>query len=238
MKRFSKAIFTITLCCSVLTYAAPKIEADKTTIDCGTITEGKTDKINAAFTIRNTGDTPLKIENVRPGCGCTVVKFDTLVPMGKSSIIQSTVNIANFHSGPISKYITVSSNASNKPSLQLTITAKINPIIDVSEQSITLAPQKPVTLILACVKKDLRVTEVVINAQQTGASNGPAWQTKTPLSVPFKWTATDSTRADGLRVFKLELTAPAVPQQLSGQFVIKTNHPDKQEISLSGTVEK
>jgi hypothetical protein len=236
MNRFFKVIFPIALCYNLLAYAAPKIEADKTTIDCGTITEGKTDKINAAFTIKNTGDAPLKIENVRPGCGCTVVKFDTLVPVGKSSVIQSTVNIANFHSGPLSKYITVSSNALNTPSLKLTITATINPIIAVSEQYITLAPQKPVTLVMVCAKKDLRVTEVILQVPQVGAA--PAWRANAPLSVPFTWTQTDSVRNDGFRVYKLGLSAPSVTERLSSQLVIRTNNPDKPEITISCTVEK
>jgi hypothetical protein len=147
-------------------------------------------------------------------------------------------NNANFHSGPLSKYLTVLSNASNTPSLQLTITATIKPIIDVSEQFITLTSQKPVTLVLACEKKDLRITEVLMNAQPVGAPTGPAWQTKTPISIPFKWLVTDSTRADALRIFKLDLSAPTVAERLTGQFVIKTNHHDKPEISLTGTVEK
>ena len=77
--RFSRALFAVALCGSATIFAAPKIEADKTTLDCGTVVEGQGDQIDAYFTIRNTGDAPLRIENVRPGCGCTVVTFDTVV---------------------------------------------------------------------------------------------------------------------------------------------------------------
>jgi hypothetical protein len=219
-------------------FASPTIAVDKTTFDCGVIVEGKTDKLHAQFTVKNTGDAPLKIDNVRPGCGCTVVKFDTLVLPGKSSVIQSTVNIANFHSGALSKSITVQSNASNSPSMQLTITASIKPIIEVSEQYVTLTSQKPHTIVLASAKKDLHISEVILKTTSSGASSTPSWQTTVPLQIAFKVASTDSTRPDGLLVFKLDLTAPAVTERMSGQFVIKTNHPDKPEILLNGSIER
>jgi Protein of unknown function (DUF1573) len=237
MVRLSCLLSSLVLA-SISSSASPKIDVDKTTFDCGVIAEGKTDKLHAQFTVKNTGDAPLKIDNVRPGCGCTVVKFDTMVAPGKSSVIQSTVNIANFHSGAISKYITVQSNASNKPSMQLTITAVIKPIIEVSEQYLDLRAQQPRTIVLASGKKDLNVSEVFMKAQPASASAAPSWQTATPVQVAFKLSSADSVRQDGLHVFKLEFTAPAVTEQLSGQFVIKTNHPDKQEILVNGAIEK
>ncbi|HMD68722.1 MAG TPA: DUF1573 domain-containing protein [Chitinivibrionales bacterium] len=223
----------ISLSCA---FAGPKIEADRTTVDCGTVFEGKTDQLHAQFTIRNTGDAPLAIENVRPGCGCTVVKFDTLVLPGKSSVILATVNLAGFHPGPLSKYITVKSNAANNGSLQLTITAAIKPIIEVTDLYITLQQQKPHTIVFACAKKDLRVTAVGLTSG-TSSPTATLWQSNLPLPIPFKWTA-DTTRPDGYRVFRLELAAPAVSERMAGQFVIKTDHPDKPEISISGSIEK
>jgi hypothetical protein len=234
--RFSTAILALSLCGGIATYAAPKIEVDKTTIDCGTVVEWKTDQIKALFTIRNTGDELLKINNVRPGCGCTVVKYDTLVPVGKFGIIQSTVNIAGFHSGPLSKFITVSSNAVNSPSLKLTVTATISPVIDISAQTLSLSASKPSTVYLACEKKDLRVYEVVLQVPQAGAAQ--FWESNAPVTVPFTWTPTDSVRRDGFRVYKLEVKAPGLAGPLSGKLVIKTNNPDKQNATIDCTVEK
>jgi hypothetical protein len=237
MFRISRIVPALVLTAISLLSAAPKIEADKTTFDCSAVTEGKSDKINASFTIKNTGDSTLKIDNVRPGCGCTVVKFDTIVPAGKSSVILSTVNIANFHSGPLSKYITVLSNASNKPSLQLTITATINPIIEISEQYVTLMAGKSHALYVSCAKKDLHITSVELTLPPSSSAIS-SWQSNAPMPIPFKWTALDSVRKDGFRVYELELTAPAVTDRVSGQLMMRTDHQDKRELSSQATIEK
>jgi|WetSurMetagenome_2_1015567.scaffolds.fasta_scaffold02010_1 hypothetical protein len=236
MRRFLFAVPIAAIVSAAHVLAAPKIEPDKTVVDCGTVEEGKTDRVRADFAIRNTGDAPLRIENVRPGCGCTVVKFDTLVPPGTAGAIHSTVDITGFHAGPMSKFITVVSDAANNGALKLTITADIKPVIEISETNITLRRGKPHRIAFACTKKDLRVTDVGLSAQ-TSSSNATLWQSNLPLPVPFKWTA-DSTRPDGARVFTLELTAPAVNERMAGQFVIWTNHPDKPEIAINGAIEK
>jgi hypothetical protein len=236
MFRSAPLIATLTLSAISLAFSAPKIEVDKTTFDCGTVAEGQTDKLHASFTIKNTGDSPLAISNVRPGCGCTVVKFDTLVLPGKTSAIQATVNITGYRSGEISKYITVSSNAANTGSMKLTITATIKSVIDISEQYISLTSQKPHTLTLACEKKDLRVVNVGLSS--SAAPGATTWQSNLPLPIAYKWTPTDSTRKDGMHVFKLELTAPEVKDRMAGQLVLTTNHPEKPEIRLQGAIEK
>ncbi len=234
---FHRAFLILAAFPIVQVLAAPKIEADKTAVDCGIVVEGKTDEINASFTVRNTGDAPLKIENVRPGCGCTVVKFDTMVLPGKSSVIQSTVHLTGFHPGSISKFITVLSNAANTGSLLLTITAKLIPAIELSEDYISLVQQKPHALVLACANKDLHITSVGM----TVAASSPTatlWQSNLPMPISYRWIPTDSTRMDGMRLFRLELTAPAVKERLSGEFVISTDDPEKPVIRLNGAIEK
>jgi|WetSurMetagenome_2_1015567.scaffolds.fasta_scaffold00334_3 hypothetical protein len=237
MIRISRLI-PLCLLASASVYAAPKIEVDKTTFDCGIVAEGKVDKLQAQFTVKNAGDAPLKIDNVRPGCGCTVVKFDSIIQPGKSGIIAATVNIAGYRPGEITKYVTVQSNASNDPSLRLSINAVINSVIDLSEQYVSLAPGKPHTIVLASAKKDLSVSEVYLKPQAGASSSTPTWQAATPIQIPFKFAATDSTRKDGLRVFHLDLSAPAVTERQAGTLVIKTNHPEKPEIQVNGAIEK
>lgn len=104
---------------SFVSHAAPRIAFDSKIFDCGIVVEGKTEKINAVFVVKNTGDAALKLEKVRPGCGCTVVKYDSLIQPGKSTKIESAVNIKGYRSGPISKSITVTSNAENEPTVRL-----------------------------------------------------------------------------------------------------------------------
>ncbi len=216
----------------------PKIEFDKTNYDCGTFADGKQDKLQASFTIKNSGDAPLILSSVRPGCGCTVVKFDSLIQPGKSGIISATVNIANYHFGPISKMVTVTSNASNVPTQQLTISASIVAVVDVSESYVNLNPSNltaPHTLVLATLKKDFKISAVEFKLSQ---ASDDKWQNKVPIAIPFTFVATDSLRADKFKVYKLNLTTPKVDQQYTGNFIVKTNHPEKTEISIAGSISK
>jgi hypothetical protein len=222
------------LICAYYVFSGPKIEFDSKTYDCGTIIEGKTEKLIAVFNFKNTGDSVLKIENVRPGCGCTVVKYDTLIQPGKSSKINAEVNIKGYHSGKVSKSITVSSNAKNESMVKLSIEAIIESIIDVSESYLQLSTEKIITLTTS--KKDLLVNEVVFKVSSN--ADVPSWQKEAPISCKFTFTPQDSLVDNKKRVYKLSIIAPHVEKTTYGSFIIKTNHPDKPEISLGGSIVK
>ena len=55
----------------------------------GRINEGQ--KLEIAFRFKNTGDKPLIIESVRPGCGCTVADYpkEPIAPGGEGEITGS-----------------------------------------------------------------------------------------------------------------------------------------------------
>jgi Protein of unknown function (DUF1573) len=224
----------ISFCCA----GSPKIEFDKTTFDCGTIVDGSKEKLYASFIAKNTGNAPLRIENVRPSCHCTVVNFDTLVMPGKSSKIEAVVTITSYHSGSISKPITVTSNAINAPVKQLVIKANIQPVIDVSEQLLNLDATKPGlvhSIFLSSAKRDLKVMNVDFNRNK---ENGALWKEQIPLSIKYSWMPLDSIRSDGYRVFKLNLVVPAAPEELRGVLAVQTNHPDKQELIVQCIINK
>jgi hypothetical protein len=220
-------------------FAGPKIEFDTKDFKCGNVTEGKTDKINATFNVKNIGDTLLKLTNVRPGCGCTVVKYDSLIAPGKTAKIEASVNIANYHSGAISKYITVTSNAKNEPSVRLTIEATIMGAIEVSETYLNLDggdTSKLKTVVLASKKADLKVTEVAFKT--VAQPNTPEWRAEIPLPLKYTWTPSDSIRADGYHVFKLTIYPLKEEKTINGETVIKTNHPDKPELTINTAIVK
>jgi hypothetical protein len=219
--------------------ATPKIEFDTKTFQCGTVIEGKTDVIKAVFHVKNTGDALLKLENVRPGCGCTIVKYDTLIQPGKSAKIESSVRIIGYH-GAISKSIMVSSNAQNEPSVQLTIKAVIQFIIDISENYLNFEgfnANHPKTLYLSTKKTDLKIAgmEFQFSEKNSGQTD---WQSSIPLTIQYKAVPKDSTRYDGYKVFGFELIAPVFDKPENGQIIIKTNHPDKPEIIIPTTIGK
>jgi hypothetical protein len=234
---FRNSAFILPIVVSSL-LAGSKIEFDAKVINCGTVLEGKTEKLNAVFMVKNTGDSLLKLESVRPGCGCTVVKFDSLVQPGKTAKIESQVNIKGFRSGDLSKTITVTSNAKNEPIVRLTITAKVQSVIDISETFLDLNSSNinfPRILTLSSKKSDLKISGVSFKANQV--SGIAEWQ-NIPLSLKFTWASTDSIRPDGSHVFKLEIYSLPIGELKYGEFTLKTNHADKPEIVLTGNINK
>ncbi|NHN28158.1 DUF1573 domain-containing protein [Flavobacterium jejuense] len=89
----------------------PKIEFKQETINYGDVVKGKDDGIRV-FEFTNTGNAPLIITDVKSSCGCTVpTKPNQPIMPGKSDKITVKYNM---NPGPISKTITVESNAINK----------------------------------------------------------------------------------------------------------------------------
>jgi hypothetical protein len=218
--------------------AGPQIQFDTKAFQCGTVIEGKVEKLKAVFIVKNTGDSILKLQNVRPGCGCTVVKYDSVVSMGKSVKIEAEVNIKPYHSGKISKGITVSSNAVNEPTASLLIEATIESVIEVSTSYVDFDETKGNSsheIALFSKKADLKVIDVSFVVENAGTTN---WQSAIPLVLKYKWALTDSVRSDGNRIFKLGLVPPVVDKSISGELVIKTNHPEKPEIKLKATIRR
>jgi hypothetical protein len=98
-----------------------KIEFKEETINYGTVTKGE-DSGKRTFEFTNTGDAPLEIKSVRSTCGCTVpTKPSAPIMPGKSDIIEVQYNMKV---GPISKSITVESNAVNVPNGMVTLRIK------------------------------------------------------------------------------------------------------------------
>jgi len=219
---------------SFVSHAAPRIEFDSKTFNCGTVVEGKTEKINAVFVVKNTGDAALKLEKVRPGCGCTVVKYDSLIQPGKSTKIESAVNIKGYRSGPISKSITVTSNAENEPTARLVIEATIQAPVELSESYLNIDISKnalPKKIFLSTKKSGLKITSIDFRSTEHN-KDIPVWQTDVPVALKYKLATTDSVRSDGYKVYELHLFSPEIDKPSRGQITIKTNHSEKPELSV------
>lgn len=92
--------------------AGPKMEVESTTYDFGKIPQGIPAKHK--FSITNSGNEPLIVQNVQKTCGCTVTDWtkDPIMP-GESGYVTAQYNAARM--GNFKKPITVVSNASNSP---------------------------------------------------------------------------------------------------------------------------
>lgn len=106
----------------------PKAVAVEPIKDVGTVAKGE--KITHDFVIRNDGDVPLEITQVHPACGCTVVEFDKSIAPGKTGKIHAVLDTSTF-AGAIAKGVTVFTNDTDTPQIELTVRAKVEPYIAV-----------------------------------------------------------------------------------------------------------
>ena len=95
-----------------------------TAIDFGTATKGE--KVSLAFRCKNTGDKPLYLYDVRPGCGCTLVDYtkEPIAP-GKEGKIMAEYDTNKGSLGAIHKAVYVHSNNSNHAKTYLTFTGTV-----------------------------------------------------------------------------------------------------------------
>ncbi len=221
--QFSSAVFILS---AFTVFAGPKMEIDPQTVNSPDIIAGTTTKVTAIFTVKNTGDAPLKLTSVKPSCGCTVVKFDSTIQPGKSTKIESAVNIPGYRNGNYTKQIMVKSNADDSTT-RLFIKFSIVSAVDISVHAVDFdssSVSKPQSLTLCSKKEDLKVNSV---QYVTDSANIP---------VKFNWSKTDSVNAEGMRVFKLDLFHPSKAKKGTGKITIALNHENQKEISITGNI--
>lgn len=92
-------------------------------VDFGSVSQG--DEVPFEFILRNEGDAPLNISNVKPSCGCTAALVsESVVPPGGEARITGTVKTAGFQDR-ITKTITVTSDDPDQPRTTLTVTGLV-----------------------------------------------------------------------------------------------------------------
>lgn len=105
--------------------AGAKLDFDKLEHDYGSIDQGANGTTEFRFT--NTGTEPLIISNAKGSCGCTVPEWpkEPIAPGASSSI---KVKYDTKRVGPISKTVTITSNAVDNPSALLKIKGTVNAV--------------------------------------------------------------------------------------------------------------
>jgi len=124
------------MCVVALAEGAPKIEFEQTVYDFGKTSQVAT--VSGVFKFRNAGDGVLKVESLKPSCGCTVaeLKPDTLPP-GETGELAFTLHLGQVKA-QFDKRIMVKSNDPQTPEVSLSIKADYTPLYDLSPM--TLAP--------------------------------------------------------------------------------------------------
>jgi len=90
----------------------------------------KGEVIKHAFEIRNEGDEPLEISEVKPACGCTVARFDPMIAPGATGKVYADVDTLSFN-GPIAKSVYVYTNDPKAPRIDLVVKADVRPYVGI-----------------------------------------------------------------------------------------------------------
>jgi len=113
--------------------AAPHAGVPATAFDFGKISEDR--PLTHTFVIKNTGTTPLHIEDVDPDCACTVPKYDKSIPPGSEGGITLTIKpFSVIHQ--FKKETKVRLNDPDQPRLVLTMTGVAIPFIEITPSHI------------------------------------------------------------------------------------------------------
>ena len=171
-----------------------------------------------------------------------MVGYDSIIPPGRVGKITEKVNLEGLHGGPFRKSATVESNALNNPNISLVIKGEVKPIIGVSVSQVRLKNGAPLaqseTIIISSAKSDLKVEEVAFKTANAGGG-GTVWQSSLPLYATFDFKRTTvKPKPDGYYDYALRMALQTKDARAQfGTFEIKTNHPDKPIISVTGTLD-
>ena len=104
------------------TPSAPKTVVPFTSFTFGDVYTGEI--ISQIFVLKNDGDAELVIKDFKGDCGCTVTRFDRVIPPGKEGTAEIEVQTIS-QSGLISKIATLHSNDAERPTIVFTIVANV-----------------------------------------------------------------------------------------------------------------
>ena len=89
--------------------AEGKLIVEEKAWNAGEVELGSVIEHNFLFT--NSGDSPVKIKDVLPQCGCTVPKYPPTIAPGETASVRLQINTKTLHSGKNSKTTTVLTDA-------------------------------------------------------------------------------------------------------------------------------
>lgn len=168
-----------------------------------------------------------------------MVGYDSIIPPGRVGLVTESVNLSNYHAGSYTKSATITSNAKNAPSMQISIRWIIKSYVDVSPPSIQLAKDKDgvfqTEITVSSEKANLKISEITFKATDDRPSpESPAWQKDLPILLAFVMEK-DTLKQDGMHAYKYKLSAKiAGLHNKNGEFIIKTNHPEAPEVKING----
>jgi hypothetical protein len=122
----------------------PVLEVQEKSQDGGVVEEGTVVKYR--FVIVNRGQADLQVPQVKTSCGCSVARWEKVIKPGQEGAIEAEMH-TEFFRGPVSKYLTVFSNDPERPQVQLGITARVTPLVEIKPATVAMVSvdDQPVT---------------------------------------------------------------------------------------------
>lgn len=137
--------------------SAQTISFDKTTFDYGNVKAGSDG--HRYFTVKNTGDKPLILSEVKPSCGCTTPEWskDPILP-GKETKIKVGYNTGI--KGPFNKLIEVYSNDPANNRSVIYIKGNVEDIAGVNQEAKLVATPANATEVKKAKSKKLATAKL------------------------------------------------------------------------------
>lgn len=233
MNRHLKTV-NLALCCVLLAAATllaqgaagkPKAVVPEPIKDVGFVAKG--DLATHEFVIRNDGNAPLELREVRAACGCTVADFDKVIAPGKTGKVRVTLDTATFN-GPVAKGVTVYTNDPDTPSLELTVRTDVGQFIKVKPgyaRFITVQGEPEGKIVQTLWTPDKSPLEIVKVESPYPFMNVRFWEAKPEERLK------ENADQQQWKV-ELHLTDEAPVGALTEPIKIHTNHPKHKLIQL------
>ncbi len=197
--------------------AGPVASVENTSYKAGNVRQGEL--ITHKFFVKNTGDAVLHIKRVQPSCGCTVTKWDHEVAPGKTGTILATVHTDNFM-GPIHKTVFVTTDDPHHPSFQLSITADVQAILNISPE-----PYGQFGIVYTGKTPEKEFT--------IHSTDGTPFQITQVQSQNGKLPYTVKQENPTTVLFKVKVPPDYPVGPIQGRFVLDTTHPKARQLHLS-----
>jgi hypothetical protein len=213
----------------------PKMAIDTMEVKFDTVYEKNVRFLSHAFTIKNTGDSALRIYQVRPYCGCTSFRRDSVIQPGKAGHIFMELDFSKLSEGPFYVYLKVQTNDPRFPRFRLAFSGVYKYVVRVDPAFIVLPTETNQdtvqTVTLYTGKPDLQVTQVSFVMDNSTAG----WLSTIPIRFQFR--KTGKKNREGQWTYSLQVYYCSVRgASRYGRFIVATNHPDKRELKISGAL--
>jgi len=138
---YEAAALVLTLLVSTAAFSAPALVVEPNEFDVGVIEGDTTTAIH--YILKNAGTEPLRITEIRPSCGCTMISLaDSLLPPGRSAPLTGTFSTRKIE-GPVMKTIILTTNDPARPRAVLILKGWVQRALTLDRKTVRFADTVP-----------------------------------------------------------------------------------------------